>query len=90
MYQASVVAPRADISLLEIGVLAISLTVCMWAFESGGILGLAGLVVGALVGPNRGRGHPVSFEGAFAGLWAGLMLGGMVGGGLARLQSAIA
>jgi|CXWL01.1.fsa_nt_gi hypothetical protein len=74
---------KVESRLLELVVLSASLAVCLWAWESGGLLGLVGCVAGAGVG-SKGRDR---LNNALAGLWVGLMLGGMVGGGLSQLTN---
>lgn len=67
--------------VLEFLILAIALGFCVWAWDSGGVLGLIGCLCGVVASFSRRS----VLNGAFAGLWVGIILGGLFGGGIAQL-----
>lgn len=67
--------------VLELLISAIALGFCVWAWDSGGVLGLIGCLCGVIASFNR----RFVLNGAIAGLWVGIILGGLFGGGIAQL-----
>lgn len=66
---------------LDFGILAATLALCVWLWDSGGILGIAGCFCGAAISFNTRS----MLNGAFAGLWVGIILGGLFGAEIGRL-----
>lgn len=72
---------EVDLPLMELFILVVAVSICVWAWNVGGVFGLAGCFCGAIANFNKRS----VLEGAFAGLWAGVILGGLFGSAIARL-----
>lgn len=72
---------RRAMPIPELLILVIALGFCVWAWDSGGILGLVGCLCGAIVGFNSRS----VLKGAFVGLWVGIVAGALFAGAIGRL-----